>query len=124
MKIFTVEEANETIPWVRSKLEEISSFYDVVSSHRDSARSASAASQHGGGMVGGSQYVKALYEIGKISTDIDNAGIQLKDPSRGLIDFPSRRAGRIVLLCWQLGEPDEIRWWHEIDSGFSGRQPI
>lgn len=124
MKIFTVEEANELIPWVKSKLEEIRTLYGVVDGFRESARSASAASQHGGGMAGGTRYVKALYEIGKLTTEIDGAGIQLKDQSRGLIDFPSRRSGRIVLLCWQLGEPEEILWWHDIDAGFSGRQPI
>ena len=41
-----------------------------------------------------------------------------------LIDFPSPREGRIVYLCWQRGEPLEIRWWHEVEAGFAGRQPL
>jgi hypothetical protein len=32
--------------------------------------------------------------------------------------------GRVVLLCWQLGEDDEIEWWHETDAGFAGRQRL
>lgn len=50
-------------------------------------------------------------------------GIELKDLQRGLVDFPTLKEGRVVYLCWQVGEP-EIAFWHEIDTGFAGRQPI
>ena len=59
-------------------------------------------------MQGGAAYVKALYEIGKITTELLESGIQLKDYERGLIDFPCMRDGRVVLLCWQLGEAERI----------------
>lgn len=124
MKVFTVEEANQLIPWVRAKLEDIAVHYKTVGDLRDDVRKAADSSQFGGGMSGGTEYVKALYEIGKLTAEIDNAGIQLKDHIRGLIDFPSRRSGRIVLLCWQLGESAEIKWWHEVNDGFAGRQSI
>lgn len=124
MKLFTVEEANELLPWVKQKLDEVSVHFRLVGSFRDSARSAASSSQQGGGMIGGTEYVKALYEIEKLIGEISGAGIQVKDPTRGLIDFPSRRSGRVVLLCWQLGEPEEIMWWHDLDTGFAGRQPI
>ena len=54
---------------------------------------------------------------------IEDWGIELRDLGRGLVDFPHRRGGRVVYLCWLLGE-DEIGWWHETSSGFAGRQPI
>jgi len=44
--------------------------------------------------------------------------------SRGLIDFPSMREDRVVLLCWQLGEDEEIEYWHELEAGFIGRQEL
>lgn len=50
-------------------------------------------------------------------------GVILKDPERGLVDFPTIRDGREVYLCWQLGEP-RVAWWHEIEKGFAGRQPL
>jgi hypothetical protein len=75
-------------------------------------------------MPGGAVYVETLYEIGKIIAEITDEGIQLKDHTRGLIDFPSMRESRIVLLCWQLGEPEEIEWWHETEAGFAGRQRL
>jgi hypothetical protein len=123
MKTFNLREANELIPVVRPKLERLKALYAKLGSMRKDARSA-AADSGGGGMAGGPAYVKTLYEIGKLTTDLTAVGIQLKDYDRGLIDFPSLRNGRIVLLCWQLGEPDEIGWWHETEAGFAGRQRV
>ncbi len=56
--------------------------------------------------------------------ELDEHGIILRDPQRGLIDFPSRHSGgRDVLLCWQLGE-DDLAWWHLPEDGFAGRKPL
>lgn len=55
--------------------------------------------------------------------EVVGQGIELKDIDRGLIDFPSPREGRVVYLCWRLGER-HIRYWHEVDAGFAGRQPL
>ena len=87
-------------------------------------RAAAAASHMGGGMPAGPAYVTMLSEIGAIIDELAEIGIQLKDHSRGLIDFPSLREGRVVLLCWQLREPEKIEWWHETQAGFAGRQHI
>lgn len=54
---------------------------------------------------------------------IEALGVEVKDPRTGLVDFRSLRAGRIVYLCWRLGEP-RILYWHDLDAGFVGRQPI
>ena len=124
MKLFTLEEANELLPEIRKKLVRIQKLYTAVGEMREQASAAASASEFGGGMEGGSGYVHSLYDIGKITTEINAAGVQLKDYTRGLIDFPSRRGDRIVLLCWQLGEGDEIEWWHDPEAGFAGRQPL
>jgi hypothetical protein len=50
-------------------------------------------------------------------------GCILKDINTGLVDFPTVRKGREVFLCWQHGEP-EIAFWHDVDAGFAGRQPL
>jgi hypothetical protein len=55
---------------------------------------------------------------------IQGMGIVVRDIRTGLIDFPSLREGRVVNLCWRRGEPLEIRFWHEIEAGFGGRQPL
>src|SRR5687767_911199 len=124
MKTFTIEEANELIPHVRVTLERIQKLYVRLGGFRESAKQAAVASEFGGGMQGGATYVKTLYEIGKLTTDLHTLGVQLKDYSRGLVDFPCVREDRIVLLCWQIGEGDRIAWWHEMEAGFAGRRPL
>ncbi len=124
MKIFTLQEANDLLPTVRAKLERIQKLYGRLAGFRDAAKAAAVASEFGGGMQGGPAYVRALYEVGKLTTELHEAGVQLNDYSRGLIDFPCLRDDRVVLLCWQLGEGDEIEWWHEVEAGFAGRQPL
>ena len=125
MKLFTVEEANDLIPIIRPKLEKIRLQYEKIAVYRSSAKAAAASAESGGGgMESGSHYGKLLYQVGKLTTEIGEIGVQIKDYSRGLIDFPCWRDGHVVLLCWQLGEPDEIEWWHEIEAGFAGRQPL
>lgn len=124
MKLFTVEEANALLPGIIPKLRSIQSLYEGINNMRDSARSAAGASEFGGGMEGGTDYVNKLYKVGMLTTELNDLGVELKDYSRGLIDFPSMRGDRVVLLCWQLGEGDQIEWWHEPEAGFAGRQPL
>ncbi len=54
---------------------------------------------------------------------IDALGLTLRDIERGLVDVPALVSGRQIWLCWQLGEPS-IGWWHGLDTGFDGRQPL
>jgi len=124
MKLFTIDDANALIPRVERDLQLIKDLYAGVDSSRDSSRAASAASHFGGGMSGGTAYVNTLYAIGKMTSELQELGVELKDPSRGLVDFPSLRGERIVHLCWELGEGGGIRYWHETDSGYAGRQEI
>lgn len=125
MKLFTVEEANKLLPTVRPILLKIQSRHNQIAFYREGAKAAAeSAKLGGGGMESGTIYVKSLYELGKLTLDLDAMGVQLKDYSRGLIDFPCMHNGRIILLCWQLGEGDEIEWWHDLDTGFAGRQPL
>jgi len=62
-------------------------------------------------------------EIDKLLEQIHALGCELKDVDRGLIDFPARREGRRIYLCWQLGE-EKVAFWHDVQSGFAGRQPL
>ena len=55
--------------------------------------------------------------------NIHALGVEIKDLDRGLCDFPALREGRVVYLCWVFGE-DDIEWWHDIEAGFAGRQPL
>jgi hypothetical protein len=55
--------------------------------------------------------------------EIDSIGVQVKDLNIGLLDFPCQVEGRIVLLCWKVGEKS-ITHWHGTEEGFAGRKPI
>jgi hypothetical protein len=57
--------------------------------------------------------VRAVHEL----------GVEVKDLDMGLVDFPSLRDGREVYLCWKVDEPT-VAFWHELDAGFRGRQPL
>lgn len=50
-------------------------------------------------------------------------GVEVKDLDEGLVDFPSWREGRVVYLCWRVDE-ERIAFWHELDAGVRGRQPL
>jgi hypothetical protein len=125
MKLFTLEEANALLPTVRAIVGRIQRAYSRVAGAQEDARRAAAGAQFGGGgMEGGSRYVASLAELAESAGQLEALGVQLKDYERGLIDFPSMRDGRVVLLCWQLGEGESVEWWHDLESGFAGRQPL
>jgi hypothetical protein len=63
-------------------------------------------------------------QLRQLMERIQGMGIVVRDIRTGLIDFPSLREGRIINLCWRRGEPLEIRFWHEVEAGFGGRQPL
>ncbi len=66
---------------------------------------------------------KAILRIKDALAEIDAAGVQVKDLDTGLLDFPCKVGGEIVLLCWKMGEPN-IAHWHGTSEGFAGRKPI
>jgi len=125
MKVFTVEEANALLPSVRGIVKQVQRAYKRVAASQAAARvAAERAKLGGGGIIGGSLYVTALSELAEHAGQLEALGVQLKDYGRGLIDFPSLRDGRVILLCWQMGEGDRLEWWHEVETGFAGRQPL
>jgi len=66
---------------------------------------------------------KALMEAKDTLSEIDAIGVRVQDFEAGLLDFPCQVDGRLVLLCWQLGEP-AIGHWHGQEDGFEGRKPV
>ncbi len=128
-KFFTVEEANSTLPLVRAivadvvrQTREVQDLRDRLSSiRRDPRRSANDIySQELAHSEAELEAEKA--KLVELIDELARLGIELKSPD-GLCDFPSLRDGRVVYLCWRLGEP-EVMHWHELDAGFSGRQPL
>lgn len=62
-------------------------------------------------------------ELERHAQELAALGVEVKDPMKGLIDFPARSGERAIYLCWMKGE-ERVAWWHPIETGFSGRRPI
>ena len=122
-RVFTLFEANQLIPQLQSHLEAVKQCKAVLVRSREEVRQAAEHALYGGGSTVGVQYVHSLQTISSNLHAIHELGVHVKDIDLGLCDFPHARDGRIVYLCWKLGET-EIRWWHEVTSGYKDRCPL
>jgi hypothetical protein len=64
-----------------------------------------------------------IEDLQELVAQIDGCGGQFKGLDLGLVDFPAEIEGEVALLCWQYGEK-EVRHWHPLDGGFTGRRPL
>src|ERR1700690_128721 len=122
-RYFTLEEANTALGTIRPLMEEIQSIRNSIISHQPEAWPAIEKSAGNGGNPTLSKLVDDFDRLDKLLHRILNSGAQVKDLNTGLLDFPALRGGQEVYLCWKYGE-DQIPFWHEMDAGFAGRQPI
>ena len=127
VKLFTLAEANRLIPEVRPLLQELSeckSSLALVQGALVEMTPQMRGNGHRLEALGLEKQLESLIDrIAQGIQQIELMGIELKDIDSGLIDFPSIYRGRIVYLCWRLGE-ETIEYWHEITTGFSGRRPV
>ncbi|HKY96405.1 MAG TPA: DUF2203 domain-containing protein [Gemmatimonadaceae bacterium] len=124
---FTVEAANKTLPLVRRivgdavrdywRWQEKVRRYEEVSANRKIDQPNDEADQLE------RETAQLARDIDGYIAEIRELGVEMKGIDSGLVDFPSEVDGREVLLCWQLGE-ESVQYWHEVDAGFAGRQPV
>jgi hypothetical protein len=127
---FTVEEANAVVDELRPVVEEMVEHGRKLAAAQRRQRSLVTRIAGNGGDLPPSD-LRDLAEtiqaeadaVAACAQEIDGAGAQIKSLEEGLLDFPSRRDGELVLLCWKLGE-GEIEYWHGVDEGFAGRKPL
>jgi hypothetical protein len=131
MKTFTLEEAHTLLPVLESLLKRAVEGKKRADAIEESLQALNKKIFLSGGLlvdVAKVRRQKSLMEQqlqqAKDSLDeIDAIGVQVKDIETGLLDFPCDVNGETVLLCWKMGE-SRIDFWHTMDSGFRGRQPI
>jgi hypothetical protein len=119
---FSAEQANEALEHVKPLLQKLRDARDLLTDEQAHEALSDAAPTNGGGEAG-TQVGEAFLEVRRLLLTLQEAGIVIRDIDRGLIDFPALIDGREIYLCWELGE-DEVAWWHELDSGYGGRQPL
>lgn len=132
-KYYTIEEANGALPLVRAIVGDIVAKYTEVSERKsrlDQIRQTQSSGARGRHDLYREELVQVEEELEKeiarlqeFIEELENLGVELKDISRGLVDFRALMDGREVYLCWQLGE-EEVGHWHELDAGFAGRQSL
>lgn len=130
MTLFSIEEAEALLPRLQEILADMQRCKRAIDDVRgDLGQAAQSATGNGHVRDEASLAEKRrraesfVEQLNQRLAQINELGVELKDIDQGLLDFPYEREGRVVNLCWKLGE-ERIEWWHEIDSGFAGRQPL
>lgn len=128
VRLFTLEEAERTLPLVRRIVADLVSAYPAWRAGIAQYEALSLEARPEGGetpeMVTVRDAVTARAErIDGYLRELEEIGCVFKGFDAGLVDFHSLREDRPIFLCWHLGE-ERITHWHEIDGGFEGRQPI
>jgi hypothetical protein len=122
-KYYTPKEANETLTVIRPMLEELMQIGEKIRAHQPELWIMAQKSAGNGGSPELSKLLKDFDRLDELIHKIQKMDIHIKDLTSGLIDFPAWHEDREIYLCWQVGE-DDIAYWHEIESGYSGRQRI
>jgi hypothetical protein len=129
---FSVEEANSLIPGLEIRFgkvmqlrAQLRSVYQDLEKLGETPDAETLLREDGSPEVRRARgHFRALMEaLGEELEAIEQTGVTVKDLDIGLCDFLGVREGREVWLCWQYGEK-QIRFWHDLDAGFAGRQPI
>ena len=121
LRIFTVAEANKTLPLVSRIASDIVALYmEMTQRQRELETNALRG-------VDRDQMERKLerdeQKLDFYCGELQDVGCELKDPRLGLVDFIGQHEGHEVLLCWKLGEA-RIGFWHDMRSGFAGRRPV
>jgi hypothetical protein len=120
---FTVAEANALLPRVKAVISDLlDARQRILDAQPDLWPVLEKAIGNGGSKKAG----ELLVEFERIESSVhalSEMGCILKDINSGLVDFPTIRNGRKVLLCWRYDEP-EVGFWHDAEAGFAGRQPL
>ena len=128
MRYYSIDEAVARLAEVRPLLESLRADRDAVAlaQQEQQLRAATNGSaDHASEVAATDARIRVLAgRMKEAVAKLVDWSVELRDIGSGLIDFPALANGRPIWLCWRLGEPEDILWWHELDAGFTGRQPL
>jgi hypothetical protein len=129
-RLFTVEQANAALPLVRAIAQDLADLSREVIERRQRIAQLRGGRDPNSSDLYSSELAQIDEELERDAERLEGyveelraLGVEPKYGPEGLVDFPSLLDGRLVFLCWKIGEP-EITCWHEIEAGFLGRQPL
>jgi hypothetical protein len=129
---FSVASANQTLPLVRAIVSDIVELFPEVRDREERlARITRGRSKDARADDPYSEEVEQVRhdlerDVERLQGYVDELlelGVEFKDPILGLVDFPAKRNGKEVCLCWKLGEPS-VGFWHTVEAGFQGREKL
>lgn len=121
-KHYTREQVRALLPQVRAWLDDLVERRDKMDKQEDLVRSMRPEGADIGGEVV-NDWVRLVAEFRTLLFEFYQRDIEIKDIDRGLVDFPAIIGGKEVFLCWEKSE-DDVEYWHDLDSGFGGREPL
>ena len=121
-KHYSLEEARKLLPQVREWLEQLEHLQQQLEPLNKRVASMMGLGDDMGGETVNT-LARTLADCKSVLNEFRSREIQIKDFSRGLLDFPSLRDGREIFLCWEKDE-DDIEFWHDLESGYAGREKI
>lgn len=128
VRYYTIDEANERLGEVEDLLEQLRADRDAIAIAQQDQQLRAAtngSADHASEVAAGAARIRTLVaRMRDTVIQLDAWDVTLRDIGMGLIDFPALANGRPIWLCWRLGEPGTIGWWHEYDTGIDGRQPL
>lgn len=122
-RLFTLEEASQLLPRLRTILIEAGDEWRRMRELSPEIQKVRDKVPNDGFAPMGVIYIEAVTHLMYLLQQVKDMGVHIKDVDKGLCDFPYMRNGRVVYLCWHLGE-DSITTWHDIEAGFAGREPL
>jgi hypothetical protein len=122
-RYYTLKEANDQLEVVRPMVEDLMEISKRIRKLQPEIWSVVEKSAGNGGNPTLSKMLPDFDRLDDLLHQLQDMGIEVKDLATGLIDFPAVKDGRVVYLCWKYNE-GSIQFWHEVEAGFSGRQPI
>ena len=127
---FTLDEANALLSWLEDKLASMIPDRDRLAAQQERLLELLRRRRSNGHSSSEQDILECKSEVDRLTQqlqenlkEVTDLGILVRDLGRGLVDFPSRREGREVYLCWLRGE-ERIDYWHETNLGFAARQPL
>jgi len=121
-KHYTREQVRALLPQVRAWLDDLVDRRDKMDKQEELVRSIRPEGADIGGEVV-NDWVRLVAEFRTLLFQFYQRDIEIKDIDRGLVDFPAIIGGKEVFLCWEKSE-DDVEYWHDLDSGFGGREPL
>ena len=122
-RLFTLDQANQLLLTLRPLVDELITTRDQIVTIRPELDSGVQKALGNGASKATGELLRLFRRIERLIKKVHSYGVLVKDVDQGLLDFPSEKDGRVVFLCWKHGEVS-IAHWHDLDTGFGGRQPL